>query len=466
MNVLIINTFDIRGGAARAAYRLHKGLNRIGIHSFMLVKEKGSQDEKVYQINPLMDDTSLHELEIINNITNNYIRNNRTALANGRFSLGYPSYNLANIRIVNEADVINLHWVDKFQSTESIFSLVKLGKPIIWTLHDQNPFTGGCHYSAGCILYKEDCKTCPQLANDPYQLPHFNLKNKIRLLQDKKITIVTPSRWLANTAKQSMVFRNSQVVTIPNSIEIDLFTPQNKKKVKRKLGISEHTVTILTGVSRWKPKRKGFTEFLSSMRYCLSNKNFKNLVKRNRLQLLCLGTPAGEIRQLGIPYQSFGNVYSDLELCDIYNASDMFILPSTEDNLPNTMVEAMACGTPVIAFDAGGMPDMIQDGITGKLMPLGNTKSYAEAIIGMVFNPRERNKMGDESRRLIENHYKLEDQAQKYAELFLKLLSQKHSTSNEFASDLQTNQDCALDASFNNMIFPLYRKYDNDWGKK
>lgn len=463
MNILIVNTFDIFGGAARAAYRLHKGLIRIGMNAFMLVKEKQSQDEKVLRVIPQTDESSLHQLEIIHTITEDYIKNNRTDSSLGRFSLGYPGYDLTGAKIIKEVDLINLHWVDGFLSVESISSLLELGKPIVWTLHDVNPFTGGCHYPAGCTLFKDDCRLCPQLIKDPYNLPQFNLKSKISQFRDKNLTIVTPSKWMAKEAKHSAVFKHSRVVVIPNSIETDIFTPQNKKQAKGKFDIAENTVTILTGASRWKPKRKGFEEFLSAMKHCLDNKNFRNLVYENRIFLLCFGSPANAIKDMGIPYKSFGRVRSDPLLSDIYNAADLFLLPSTEDNLPNTMVEAMSCGIPVIAFNTGGMPDMIRDGITGRLVPPGNTEVLAQAIIHLVFHPSERTKMGEESRRLIEGCYKLEDQAENYARLFKTLLPAQYSPVHRFPPHFTPgkDRDCRLDHSFNPMLLPLYRKYDN-----
>ncbi len=460
MNVLIINTFDIKGGAARAAYRLHKGLTRIGVNSFMLVKEKKSQEQKVLQINPPLDDDSLIEMKIIETITKDYIRENRTDLTNTPFSLGYPGFNLTNAKIVDKVDLINLHWVAKFQSVESIASLLRIGKPMVWTLHDENPFTGGCFYSAGCTGYEKDCKTCPQLANDPYNLPYYNLKNKINLLQDKNITIVSPSKWLATAAKQSMVFKHSPIVTIPNAIETDVFKPQDKGTAKRKLGIPGDQLTLLTGASGWMPIRKGFPEFLSAMRYCSKNKKFKNLVDTGKLLLLCFGTPASEMKDLKIPYKSFGKVDSDMKLGDIYNAADIFLLPSVEDNLPNTMLEAMACATPVVAFNTGGMPDMINDGVTGRLVPFRDVKKLANALLNLIFHVEIRKQIGKKSRELIEGNYKLEDQAQKYTELFSKLLSNVtngNPISENF--DRQDERYCSLDLSFNSMLAPLYKKY-------
>lgn len=459
MNVLIINTFDIKGGAARAAYRLHKGLIRIGMNAFMLVKEKQSQDESVLQINPVMEDDALKELKIVNAIRKNYIINNRTGISNTIFSLNYPGYELTGLEIVKKAEVINLHWVNKFQSVESIYSIIKLGKPIVWTIHDKNSFTGGCHYSAGCTLYKVDCKTCPQLADDPYHLPYYNLKNKIDLLGHKNITIVSPSKWLAKEAKESALFRYSTVVTIPNSIETDLYSPQNKEETKRILGIGEHTVTILTAISGWQPRRKGFAHFLSAMSYCSKDKKFRDFVNKNKLLLLCFDTPADEFAGLKIPFKSFGKVDCDKKLCDIYNASDIFVLPSLEDNLPNTMMEAMSCGIPVIAFNTGGIPDMIEDDLTGRLIPCGSDKKFAKAILDLIFNDGKRSMIGKKSRELIEKKYKLEDQAQKYAELFSRLLPKGHSSNGN--SDFQENQYCKLDLSFNKLLLPLYSKYAN-----
>lgn len=459
MKVVIINTFDVKGGAARAAYRLNNGLNRIGINSILLVKDKISQDEKVIQINPALKENELKKLKVYNSIKKNYIINNRSEISNTIFSLNYPGYDLSKLDIVKKADILNFHWVNKFQSTESIHSVAKLKKPIVWTLHDQNPFTGGCHYSAGCTLFKDNCHPCPQLKKDPYCLTYHTLKKKIQLLESKNFTIVSPSKWLANMAKVSKLFRNSTVATIPNSIDIDLYKPMNKEDIKKKLGISGNKVTILTGTSNGHPLRKGFSQFLSTMRWCLKDKKFTDLIYKNKILILCFGSPAKDFKELNIPYKSFGSVDKDSQLCDIYNASDIFLLPSIEDNLPNTILESMSCGTPVIAFNTGGMPDMIRSGVTGELVPPLDVKKFTEAMLSLIFNDRLRKTMGMKSREFIEKEFRLDIQARNYVVLFTNLLATRKLSDQNFS--FPKSLDCTLDTSFNPMLKSLYKEYSD-----
>ena len=459
MNVLIISTFDTKGGAARAAYRLYQGLKHIGVNAAMLVKEKYSQEPDIFQAKVIADDKTQETLKTIQTIQEEYNITKRTEISNTLFSSGYPGFHIADLEIVRWADIINLHWTAKFQSTESIAALLALGKPVVWTLHDQNPFTGGCHYSAGCLQYKEDCRSCPQLTGDSWQLPHFSLQNKEHYLRGSGITVVSPSRWLANEARCSRVFQDASVVTIPNSIDILTFTPQSKIEAKQKLDIPAGTLTILTGVSGWRPKRKGLSEFLEAMRHCLENHRFKRLVLEGKILLLCFGhRPAEEFAALSIPFKSFNHVDSDDRLCHIYSAADLFVLPSVEDNLPNTMVESMACETPVVAFNIGGMPDMIDDRMTGRLVPFRNTKAMAEAVIELIEQPRERLTMGKNARQLIERAFKPEDQAHAYARLFYQLLPGEHGKNASLHLPPRQNIDCPLNFSFHQFFNDLKKE--------
>jgi glycosyltransferase involved in cell wall biosynthesis len=459
MNVLIISTFDIFGGAGKAAYRLNDGLNSCGINSFMLVKEKRSPDRRVLTVKPLDDHNSLNHIRIFKKITKEYIGKIKTDSFSGRFSLGYPGFDLGPSEAVRKADIINLHWVDEFLSPESVYGLLKLGKPLIWTLHDHNPFTGGCHYTLGCELFKKDCKPCPQLDNDSFNIAYYNLKYKRELIDEKKITLVSPSKWLAGVVRQSSIFQTSNIKIIANSIDTDSYTPQDKKKAKREAGIDEKCITILTGVSSWNPRRKGFGELLTILKYLKGKWRFKNLIRKKKVLLLSMGNPGKELKDLKIPFRAFEYTDSEKELSNIYNRADLFLLPSTEDNLPNTMLEAMACATPVIAFQVGGMTDVIKDGKTGRLLPLKDTRKFAEAILDLIFHPNKRTYLGGQSRMLIEKEYKLVDQAKRYSELFYELLPEGYSQRQNVQNG--ESQDCPLDFSFNDNLLPLYREHIN-----
>ncbi|MBC8394852.1 MAG: glycosyltransferase, partial [Deltaproteobacteria bacterium] len=296
--------------------------------------------------------------------------------------------------------------------------------PVVWTLHDQWAFTGGCHYAAGCRKYRTDCMGCPQLDDDSFNLPAAILKDKQALFEEADITIVTPSRWMAECAKESHLFKDLRVEVIPNSLETDLYTPSPKAEAKRKLGLEGDTVTLLFGGEDGNERRKGFFELASAVKYLKEKSEFKALLETKKVCVLCFGRPSEELTSMRVPVVALGYLGSDLEIRDAYCAADVFILPSLEDNLPNTVLEAMSCGTPVVAFEIGGMPDMVDDGITGQLVPVGDTKQLGEAMLSLLLDSNRRKLMGEKCREKIEAEYPLSVQALRYSALYEELISE------------------------------------------
>lgn len=422
MNIVQISTYDVIGGAGRAAYRLHCGLKEIGHRSLMLVREKASDDPEVFC--PSVIDKKKDNQERIfhfDAIQKAYIDWNRTDVSNTMFSLPFPGHNLSSLPVLAEADIINLHWITGFQSTQTLKKLFALGKPIVWTLHDMWAFTGGCHYSAGCKQYFQDCCACPQLCEDPLGLTKTILQDKLTHLKGSNLVVVTPSRWMADCAKESALFRGSRVESIPNSLETDIFFPFPKAEAKRNLGFEEETTIILFGCQYFQEKRKGFSELLSALSDCLDHLEFQELVKKDKLKVLTFGSPIDHLNRLGIPIVSLGTLASDEEIRTAYCGADLFMLPSLEDNLPNTILEAMACGTSVVAFDTGGIRDMIEDGVNGFLVPSGDTKALAQRVLNLIFDSDRREQFGVKSREKVKAHYTLSMQAKNYLSIYEQL---------------------------------------------
>ncbi|MDM8542685.1 glycosyltransferase [Desulfococcaceae bacterium HSG9] len=420
MKTVLFSTYDIRGGAARAAYRLHKGLRQCGTKCRMLVKYKDTSDEAV---DCVVADKKIPEAELFLNhaIQKHYIDLNRTAISNTLFSLPYYGYDLSTHPSVQDADIINLHWIAHFQSPLTLHKLLQLGKPIVWTLHDQWAFTGGCHYSSGCLKYREDCVECPQLAEDPFRLSEAIFKDRLELINSDNLTIVTPGNWLADCARQSRLFKKVRIKVIPYSLETDIFKPIPKKEAKNRLKINEDTLTLLFCADVIDEKRKGFHKLISALQHCLNDNEFKNLVKKNKIRLLCLGTMENDLNAVDIPVYPVGHLNTDEEISMVYSAADIFLLPSLEDNLPNTVLEAMSCGVPVVAFDVGGVPDMIEDGVTGRLAPAGDERCLSEMILSLIFNAELRETMSRACRKVAVNRYALDTQAKNYLNLFNEL---------------------------------------------
>ncbi len=412
MKIVHVSYSDMIGGASRAAYRLHCGLLQNQICSRMLVQNKQSLDKEIYEVNTSNIDDEKNNI-ILNSIQT-LINQQRTPISNTLFSLSYPGVDIVNHPLVKKADIINFHWIARLQSPITIANLLKLDKPIVWTLHDMNPFTGGCHFSVGCEKYIQNCQECPQLESQVFSVPQTILDDKIKAFQDHQLTIVSPSKWLAKCAKQSNLFKNQRIEIIPNSVEIDLFYPINKTQAKQSLKINPETNVILLGAYSAKEIRKGF-EYLFKALAILSEKKIP-------LVVLCFGEIDEKLQSLAIQIIWLGVIDLDQKLREIYSAADLFILPSLEDNLPNTMLESMACGTPVIGFDIGGIPDLVTNHFTGRLVPPYDIQLLANTIIDCLSRPDYLTQMGQNSRQLIEIKYSLNVQANRYLEMYQDLL--------------------------------------------
>jgi glycosyltransferase involved in cell wall biosynthesis len=417
MRVVHISTYDIDGGAARAAYRLHESLLGAGQQSTMLVRTRHSQDKSVQSFELRKNSDSLFG----SLIQKYYADYNRTELSTTCFSLGWPGQDLSSHPLVQAADIIHLHWVSDFVSPASLARLQALGKPLVWTLHDQRPFTGGCHYSAGCRQFEHDCRDCPQLVSDPCRLPRATLSDQCRIAASAPITIITPSRWMAECARRSTVFGRSRIEVIPYGIDTGRFQAIPQQDARTRLVLPQDSLLLLFGVDNAREKRKGLHELFAALAKCGLDQNFHRAAAQQKASLLCFGdidaTP-----ELPIPVRSFGRVRSDDILNSLYSATDLFLLPSLEDNLPNTVLESMCCGTPVGAYRTGGVPDLVLEGQTGFLAPAGDLQALGKMIVESINNVAELRKMRAACRRHVENHFTYAHQAQACLALYQELM--------------------------------------------
>ncbi|KPU43683.1 D-inositol 3-phosphate glycosyltransferase [Oxobacter pfennigii] len=406
MKIALFNTHD-NGGAGKAALRLNKGLNLIGVDSKLFVRQKSVQDSNVVQVisneinNRLFDNLTMKHF--INNIKD----------GNTISSIMYPSIGFDFLNMIKDFDIINLHWISMFISLEAILYMrTTYNKPIVWTLHDQNPMTGACHYAHGCDRYKNDCSECPQLVENKFNITKSILEAKVKYLPND-IIVVTPSKWMAKCARESTVFKKNRIEVIPNSLETDIYEPYGKSFAKKELGFTANTKLILFGAQDLKERRKGLHELLKSINILKKDEYIQGLLERNELCILTFGHSSPLLDDMNVPYKSIGYVESDEKLSMIYSASDVLVLPSLEDNLPNLMLESMSCGTPVVAFDTGGMSDTIINNVNGYLCPLYDSEKLAYYISkALKYN------MQEDCRSLILDKYRLEIQAKNYNTLF------------------------------------------------
>ena len=464
MKILQLSTYDIRGGASRATYRLHRGLCDTGQDNRMLVRYKETDDDFISEV-CLQQNTDVNSFFLEVPIQEHYINAHRTDLSNTLFSLPYPGYDISRSPLVQNADIINLHWVSQFQSPVTLRHIFALGKPVVWTLHDQWAFTGGCHYSSSCEKYRSNCRGCPQLTEDPFSLPEAILHDKEALFRNANLTIVTPSRWMGRCARESRLLKSFRIEVIANSLETDIYCPVPKKQAKERLEIPRDTVTFLFGAIDGTEKRKGFAKLVAAINFCRQNSVFQELLRKDKLRLLCFGNPNEQLERIEIPVVSLGKLKTDEDIRDAYSAADIFLLPSLEDNLPNTILESMSCGTPVVAFDVGGIPDMVTDGVNGLLVKAFDIRQMGETIISLAVDSDKRAAMGKAGRERAAMDYALNVQAKCYLDLYEDLLTQNQASKpdekDSQGSNLETGDNAEISfsdtaASLNTTLGPRF----------
>lgn len=416
MRITHLNTYESSGGAARAAGRLHEGLRLLGHDSRLLVAQADSQKDGVVLFAP-----PAHPAARLGRIVRRY----RMAPAARRiaarpagsnfFSDDRSLYRADVLRQLPPSDVLHLHWVSGFVDYREFFAAVPGGVPLVWTLHDMNPFTGGCHTDAECGKFKAQCGACPQIhSTDPNDLSAQIWKRKqdaYRSIRPEVMQIVTPSRWMAAEVKQSALLGHFPVSVIPYGLDTRRFRPRSRTCARELFGIPADARVVLFVAAWATEKQKGLNFLLEALAGM-------ETVPSVHLLVVGRGAPA---ESLGPRAVVLDCVRDDLLLSQVYSAADVFVAPSLQDNFPNTALEAMACGTPVIAFSVGGLPDIVREGQTGALVPRGDTRALRQAISGLLQNPERRAVYSEASRRTALQEYALEVQAGRYVELYARL---------------------------------------------
>jgi glycosyltransferase involved in cell wall biosynthesis len=413
MNVVHLNTDD-QAGASRSASRLHLGLMHLpNVNSFFVVGRSKSNIEGTHTLEPQW--TS---------------RLTKAVYSQAEKYLARPvspewqhlvSFNRLP-RMVHpwlkrfHPDIVNLHWIGN--GLIPIGSIARFQVPVVWTMHDMWSFTGGCHYDHSCGNYVNQCDRCPMFSHASAAPTAHNLwRAKHAAFARIHITFVCPSQWLASCARQSSLLKNHRIEVIPYGLDTLLFKPSDKMAARRLLGLpSEKKILLFGAVAA--DKRKG----LSHLVECLER--LRGTALADRIALSTFGKIPAEIARIGFPIYPFGTIRDDAKLASIYAASDLFVAPSEQDNLPNTVLEAMACGLPCIAFRIGGMPDLIGHQSTGYLAEPMAADDLVRGIDWVLASDERRAALGAAARNAAQQNFPLERQANDYARLYEELLQE------------------------------------------
>ena len=369
MKILHINTSDINGGAARAAYRLHRALLARDVDSQMLVQAKGSDDKTV--IGPVSKfGKGMGLLRPTLNRLPNMLYPRRTGTPFNATWMPFSGV-MQKIQKINP-DLVHLHWIAG--GFVRIEHLAKIAKPIVWSQHDMWALTGGCNVDCGCGKYLEGCGACPVLgSNRRKDLSYWNFRRKQKYLAKiSHLTINGLSRWIAECAKNSTLFNDRKVVNLPNPINIESYKPMLKSQAKQIFGFAPHKRQVLFGAfNATGNDNKGFGELIQSLKY----------VQAENIELTVFGSSEPEnAPRLPFKTRYLGKIQDDISLRILYSAADVMVVPSKQENLCNTIMEALACGTPVVGFAIGGNGDMIQHKVNGYLAEPFDPKELALGI--------------------------------------------------------------------------------------
>ena len=421
MRVLIINTSEKAGGAAVAAHRLTEALNNNGVKAKMLVRDKQSDALTVVALpkSPLLHWHFLWERLVVWL----HLRFSRRHLF--EVDLANAGTDITRLREFQEADVIHLHWVNQgMLSLKGIRKILDSGKPVVWTMHDIWPATAICHLTLGCRNFKNRCQNCRYLpgngsAND---LSSKVWKKKKAMLDGHNVFFVACSRWLESEARQSALLRGQKTVAIPNPLNTSVFHATDKGEARRQLQLPEDKQLVLFVSQRVTNPNKGMDYLVEACQQLAASR--PEMVDDTAVVLL--GGHAEEVEGL-LPFKTYplGYISDEHKTAQVYSAADVFVLPSLSENLPNTIMEAMACGVPCVGFNVGGIPEEIDHKKNGYVAAYRDATDLANGL-HWVLREADRAELGRQAVKKVAHSYSLSNVAIKYTEVYNQAMALKH----------------------------------------
>ncbi len=420
MRVLIVNTSEHTGGAAVAANRLMAALNNNGVKAKMLVRDKESASLTVSALpNALISQWHFLWERLIIWL---HLRLKRQHLF--EIDIANCGADITKLPEFKEADVIHLHWINQgMLSISQIRDILDSGKPVVWTMHDIWPATAICHLTLECRNFEDHCRQCRLLPGNGSEndLASKIWKRKQHMLEGRHITYVTCSKWLASEARRSALLRDQQVLSIPNPIDTRIYRPGDKQKARQQLGLPLDGRIILFASQRVTNVNKGVNYFIDACRMLTE----QNPEFRNRTSVALLGGHAEEIESLlTIGTTPLGYVSDERRIVLVYQAADVFVLPSLSENLPNTIMEAMACGVPSVGFEVGGIPEMIDHRENGYVAKYRDAEDLARGI-RFVLDEADYEALKKRCLQKVAQCYSQQSVANRYVEVYESLCAKK-----------------------------------------
>lgn len=411
MKILIVNISDLHGGAARAAYRLHQSLLAQNIESQMLVQNKISDDYTV-----VGEEGRFRKYF---NIARSFLETiplkqykNRTQTFFSPSWFGFSSI-ADKINALNP-DIVHLHWIN--DGMLRVEDLLKIEAPIVWSLHDMWPFTGGCHYDELCNAYANECGNCKVLGSTHvHDLSHKLYKRKEKIFSKiGNMTVVGLSAWLNTCSKSSTLLKDKRHIHLANPINTNIFKPIDQETARSLYGLPGQKKLVLFGaVGATSDPRKGFGALKSAL----------DRLNNHEIELVIFGSSKpSESQGFGLKTHYVGSLKDDIGLVVLYNAVDVVVVPSLQENLSNVIMESLACRTPVVCFDIGGNVDMIEHKKTGYLAKPFDTTDLRDGI-EWVLNVENYDELCQNARKKVLKEFDSVVIAKQYIELYQSILN-------------------------------------------
>lgn len=419
MKILILNTTEHTGGAAVAANRLLRALLRQGVSALMLVRDRATDDPAVVSLDRGAARRWLNFLYFVWERLVIYLCNRLSKRNLFQVSIANTGINIRRTAAFREADVIHIHWINQgFLSLDEIARIIASGKRVVWTLHDLWPATAICHYPGDCVKYRTGCSACPMLNPNPLVDLAKRVARRKGKVDWRRVTFVGCSEWIARTARESVWLREARFVSIPNPIDTTLFRPIDRREARQRLGLPEGKRLILFAAAKLSDTRKGAAFLLEACRLLAAE-------MEGELEIILMGSDAAELSALSpVPVRALGYISGAEKLAEAYSCADLFVIPSLEDNLPNTIMEAMTCGTPCVGFRTGGIPEMIDHEVNGYVAASRDSADLARGIAWVLRHPEPGN-LSVACREKVMRRYQESVVAKKYIALYQELIQEQ-----------------------------------------
>ena len=403
LSILHFSTADNMGGSGRSAYRIHTGLRELGQRSRMLVGQKVTSDPDVGTVYRGMTGR-----------IGNFAADSITARLGMQYLLVPTSGRVRRHQWVEEADVIQLYNTHGGYFSHRLLPTLSKSSPIVWRLSDMWPMTGHCAYSGSCDRWESGCGRCPDLSGYPpmsIDTTALLWKLKNRLYSRSRITIVAPSSWIEEKAKNSPLLRRFDIRRIPNGLDLSIFRPIDRSVARDMLGVDPDFKIILFSAHGVDDNpRKGSAHLVDAL---------NRLEAPNKSSLVLCGEGGRDWQdKIPLPVKALGYISDDRMMAVVYSCADVIVVPSMVENLPNSVLEAMACGIPAVAYDTGGMNDAVKHMKTGYLARHGDPADLANGIGRLLDNDELRKRLGSDAKELVVEKFEKMATARAFLDLY------------------------------------------------